>query len=843
MFQPTIATTNKTKNYNSKKKQSSSQSSNNDDVEWSQSQFDVDGDNSQDHNGKPPKEPEVSFITPVDAVLQALQEHIRRNVRRNVQTKSGKRNGFGLALFGTRKRTRVDIDELLAANRDKRRFGKQKQTKKDDDDNSLVEEEEAEKKKKDSDEDSDSDDSDDDDDDMHPKSNRASGRTTIHHLIALEPPGVDTVKILRQCLMPDNNEQQEEEDRRMLDLKHLFGHKPQKHQDDDFLSDSLLIALNDITGTFKDAEKNGGCVHKLRTPAEKIGNDKKCIWIVTNQDDFCKRDPERQRIIQTTVQDLRNNGFEIKGWPLPPPTGKRSAVAARKESCFFDKIADIPDDLRQMLQRAMKGRRSSSSSGENKHYYYDLQDIDDVLSGHWKTIRKSLQVPLLFPDQVPFFLQKLQPPTNQQDNTGSIKQEDVENDGDKMETDGDKKEGEEEKKDDGEEEEEDTKQQLAPSITLDFFTLVSLQKIPTGEKIKAEIGKDEKPVELVSYSYKQTMSGEILAKFKSKATDEEKEQERQQPGLARIRKFHALKTKEIVPIKVEEVVELKKQSNATEFRSLTLLGFKKPEKVPLHMNLKSYFVYPNEDAIEGSTAAFAHLHQAMLKKKVVGIGELLVRHSATSRLVAIQAMEEVMDRDNGDGDSDDESEDEIAQLYPPGWIVTYLPFENEVRTIPPDKSTNEEFDVPDDVVQAATAVLATMRLDDFDISSGFKSGHLEKFWDYIESVAEETALSPSRDYCIQTLSEDALDVIRGPVSELKDALPEDPVEPPKKRKAAKLEASDDTDWAKELREGNLDRYTVSDLKLGCETYGIPKSGKKAALIERLSDAIRGGEDA
>ncbi|CAB9529796.1 X-ray repair complementing defective repair in Chinese hamster cells 6 [Seminavis robusta] len=127
------------------------------------------------------------------------------------------------------------------------------------------------------------------------------------------------------------------------------------------------------------------------------------------------------------------------------------------------------------------------------------------------------------------------------------------------------------------------------------------------------------------------MSGEILAKFKSKATDEEKEQERQQPGLARIRKFHALKTKEIVPIKVEEV----------------------PEKVPLHMNLKSYFVYPNEDAIEGSTAAFAHLHQAMLKKKVVGIGELLVRHSATSRLVAIQAMEEVMDRDNGDGDSDE----------------------------------------------------------------------------------------------------------------------------------------------------------------------------------------------
>ncbi|CAB9529797.1 expressed unknown protein [Seminavis robusta] len=362
MFQPTIAT-NKTKNYNSKKKQSSSQSSNND-VEWSQSQFDVDGDNSQDHNGKPPKDPEVSFITPVDAVLQALQEHIRRNVRRNVQTKSGKRNGFGLALFGTRKRTRVDIDELLAANRDKRRFGKQKQTKKnDDDDNSLVEEEEAEKKKKDSDEDSDSDDSDDDDDDMRPKSNRASGRTTIHHLIALEPPGVDTVKILRQCLMPDNNEQQEdEEDRRMLDLKHLFGHKPQKQQDDDFLSDSLLIALNDITGTFKDAEKNGGCVHKLRTPAEKIGNDKKCIWIVTNQDDFCKRDPERQRIIQTTVQDLRNNGFEIKGWPLPPPTGKRSAVAARKESCFFDKIADIPDDLRQMLQRAMKGRRSSSSS-------------------------------------------------------------------------------------------------------------------------------------------------------------------------------------------------------------------------------------------------------------------------------------------------------------------------------------------------------------------------------------------------------------------------------------------------------------------------------------------------
>ncbi|CAB9529795.1 expressed unknown protein [Seminavis robusta] len=122
-----------------------------------------------------------------------------------------------------------------------------------------------------------------------------------------------------------------------------------------------------------------------------------------------------------------------------------------------------------------------------------------------------------------------------------------------------------------------------------------------------------------------------------------------------------------------------------------------------------------------------------------------------------------------------------------------------------------------------------MRLDDFDISSGSSLVTWKNF-----GVAEETALSPSRDYCIQTLSEDALDVIRGPVSELKDALPEDPVEPPKKRKAAKLEASDDTDWAKELGKATLTgtQFPISSLAVKLTAY------QRAARKQLLLSAFR-----
>jgi non-homologous end joining protein Ku len=247
-------------------------------------------------------------------------------------------------------------------------------------------------------------------------------------------------------------------------------------------------------------------------------------------------------------------------------------------------------------------------------------------------------------------------------------------------------------------------------------------------KIQKEVGKEEVPAELVKLTLKTVAeTKDLLGRFRSEGTDEQKEQEKEQPGLVRIRRYHELKSGELIPMTQEELAELKRRSNVvSEFKSLTLLGFKKKETMRLLYNLKSYFVYPSDTVIEGSIAAFAHLHRSMLTKNVVGIGELLVRHSATSRLVSIQPIEEEVDC--GDADDNDGQGDGKTQKSPPGWIVTQLPFSNECRAMPADESTKEGFEVPEELFPALEDLMNKMRLQEFDLVHEFKNDYLEKFW-------------------------------------------------------------------------------------------------------------------
>ena len=84
---------------------------------------------------------------------------------------------------------------------------------------------------------------------------------------------------------------------------------------------------------------------------------------------------------------------------------------------------------------------------------------------------------------------------------------------------------------------------------------------------------------------------------------------------------------ERVPMTKEDVLEIKRSSNADPGgASLILLGFKPVGSIPAAHTLEnSYLVYPNDEKVVGSTVAFANLHAAMLRKKVLAIGELLTR--------------------------------------------------------------------------------------------------------------------------------------------------------------------------------------------------------------------------
>ena len=63
-------------------------------------------------------------------------------------------------------------------------------------------------------------------------------------------------------------------------------------------------------------------------------------------------------------------------------------------------------------------------------------------------------------------------------------------------------------------------------------------------------------------------------------------------------------------ISKQELAELKRCGTTSE-PGLFLLGFKPLDALRPHHNIHSpYFIYPDEDLVEGSTAAFAALHKA-----------------------------------------------------------------------------------------------------------------------------------------------------------------------------------------------------------------------------------------
>ena len=684
------------------------------------------------------------LMSPVDAVITSLQELVRQTVRNSVISKSGKRNGFGLTLFGTKKRSRLPMWQDLYRGRHHHHTTNNNTSETNDDDDS------------DSEDDEDGSDDSNDDNNRAEKANRSSSETTVHTVIPLEPPGILTIKSLRQCLEDPNHNNE-----RRLDLQEEFADMSiNDHKDMDATSDtmeeqqaktkspskksqqsnydnnnkgtggaSLLTCLNDISQTFRDAP----CVKKPGTNSKmnpNVGDDTKTIWIFTNQDNPCGvsslvegnsnednnnnnnnksdgRSPietpqqEQANILKNTAVDLKENGFRLVVFPLPNHRTLDKRPFFRVET-FYDTIAETPANLLNLM-RSQKD--------------YEL-DLNEVLEGHWKTVRKAFDVPLIFPDQIPEPKKKgfdgvKSEITGSTVQDGNVEEEDV-------------KPGATDDDNDVEDKEAKRLQEAKRTgIWLDFFSPVQFQTEPAKVKILREMGLNDENVELERITYllaKET--GERLTVKKSSDTSKEaKEVAAQQPGLERIRTFHKLGKSNYIKITQQELAILKRKSNAnSQFKSLVLLGFKKQSSIPFHHNLKSYFVYPNDKVVEGSKEAFAHLHQSMLSKNVVGIGELLTRKTATSRLVSIHAfaeeLEEVEDDEgnNEDGGADGDNTPFLEQKFPPGWIVSILPFEDDLRSMPVDESMEDDFEVSQEVLAATENLVKEMFGQECDLA-------------------------------------------------------------------------------------------------------------------------------
>ena len=105
---------------------------------------------------------------------------------------------------------------------------------------------------------------------------------------------------------------------------------------------------------------------------------------------------------------------------------------------------------------------------------------------------------------------------------------------------------------------------------------------------------------------------------------------------------------------------------------LRILGFKPIEKLEFWQNMRpSYFIYPSDAAVTGSTRTFASLHKKLLKDKLMGVGWLIARRNQAPVFTAIIPQVEEFD-------------DKGSQMTPPGMHCIILPFIDDIRSYPVD---------------------------------------------------------------------------------------------------------------------------------------------------------------
>jgi non-homologous end joining protein Ku len=289
--------------------------------------------------------------------------------------------------------------------------------------------------------------------------------------------------------------------------------------------------------------------------------------------------------------------------------------------------------------------------------------------------------------------------------------------------------------------------------------------------------------------------------------------------------------------------------NANNAQSLILLGFKDRNAVPFTHTLEAtYFVYPNDKGVEGSSSAFAHLHAAMLRKHVVAIGELLTRKNGTARLVAMSPLEEELCEDEINGQA-------VSRLKsPPGMVVVALPFKEDVRAMEPDAAvrsleTGGTAIATEKIVNAAMDLVQKQTLSNVEIGENFENGILAKFWDYVEHVALGECLPAEEDYDTVVDKEGVLKVAGEQITALKESLPPDVVA--KKETAAskrKIEPDDSgVDWELMFAEGRLSECKNDQLKKKLKSVpGAKSTGNKSELVEMVTEILErelGGKQA
>lgn len=283
---------------------------------------------------------------------------------------------------------------------------------------------------------------------------------------------------------------------------------------------------------------------------------------------------------------------------------------------------------------------------------------------------------------------------------------------------------------------------------------------------------------------------------------------------------------------------------------LKVLFFTPASSLNIEMNITSpIMICPDDSAVKGSSSLFTSIAHHMVSRGLIGVGAFCRSRSSMPRLVAMMTHIEE-NPDSGDSTYD------IT-----GMNLVTIPYSNEVRSLVSmnsgavtcDPVSQEEEDV------AVSLVKAMQFEDNFDYRD-LQNPAIQHIYSVIQAVAlnqETPEWNPATDDMLQPDSE-GLDSHRGLLDKLKAlsgahwdgefkaarskrAPSGSSGGAPKKSKGSlPVDANGDIDVAV-LRtmasEEMLLGETVVNLKKICVSLGIPQSGAKAVLVNRIMGAL------
>ncbi len=159
-----------------------------------------------------------------------------------------------------------------------------------------------------------------------------------------------------------------------------------------------------------------------------------------------------------------------------------------------------------------------------------------------------------------------------------------------------------------------------------------------------------------------------------------------------------------------------------ESPGLTLVGFKPKDKLKVFHNLRtSYFVYPDEERVAGSSSFSDALIKGMIEKELIGIVKLVPRNNQELRFAALMPQKEKYD-----------PEDHFQT--PPGFHLIVLPFADDIVNFVGNKTESLPAEISRELLGVTKLLINNLTIKDFDFRN-FENPSLQKFYTYLQAHA------------------------------------------------------------------------------------------------------------